>query len=75
MVLYLYVCIYLQLHVQQLLLTAHSNLPRDYDSVAASSESIKSARLSACRIDGSYELLAGEESNIGRARIEDLQQK
>lgn len=33
------------------------------------------ARLSARGIDGSHELLAGEESNIGAARIEDLQQK
>lgn len=47
----------------------------DYDSVAVSSESIESVTLSACRIDGSYELLGGEESNIGGPRIEDLQQK
>lgn len=75
MVLYLYVHIYLNLHVQQLLLTTQSNLLRDYDSGAVSSESIKSVRLSACRIDGSYELLTEEESNIGRPRMEDLQQK
>lgn len=57
------------------LYTTQSNLLHDYDSVAVCSESIKSARLSACRIDGSYELLGGEESNIGGPKTEDLQQK
>lgn len=61
--------------MQELLLTTQSNSLRDYDSVAVSSESIKSVRLLACRIDGSYELLAEEESNIGGPRMKDLQQK
>lgn len=62
-------------NLRQLLLTTGSNSARDYNSGDVSSESIRGARLSACGIDGSHELLAGEESNIGAARIEDLQQK
>lgn len=57
------------------LFTAQRSLFRDYDSVAASSESISSATLSGCGIDGSYELLGSRESNIGGLRIEELQQK
>lgn len=57
------------------LFTTQKSLFHDNDSVAASSKSIKSATLSACRIDGSYELLGSKESNIGGLRIEDLQQK
>lgn len=55
--------------------TIPSNRRRDYDSVSVSPESISRARLSASRIDGSYELLGGEGSNIGEVRIENLQQK
>lgn len=62
-------------NLPQLLLTTRSNSARDYNSSDVSSESIRGARLSACGIDGSHELLAGEESNIGAARIEDLQQE
>lgn len=67
--------IYLTLNAQQRLLTTQRNLLHDYDSGSVSSESINSARLLASGIDGSCELLAEEESNIGGARIEDVQQK
>lgn len=46
------------------LLTAQPAELRDYDSTAVSLGSIKGARLSGLGIDGGYELLAREESNI-----------
>lgn len=56
--------IHLHLGARQLLLTAQQAALRDYDSAAVSLGSIKGARLSGRGIDGSYELLAREESNI-----------
>lgn len=54
----------LHLPARQLLLTARQAVLPDYDSAAVSLGSIKGARLSGLGIDGSYELLAREESNI-----------
>lgn len=58
---------YIHLHLgarSNFLLTARQAALRDYDSAAVSLGSIKGARLSGRGIDGSYELLAREESNI-----------